>query len=218
VLRAFTEFMTTSEDLLGWTFVLQQWRPGTPENSLFALLYRIQVGRDPWTEEAALTHLNGLNTGSVRKFLHLPTDEEFAESSIPIQLVESIQKAMPLKLEGFRRIARLRYDQDRGWVRTFNKVKHLLLAFPTTERGKPEVFLPARFTISGLPLQANIEAAWLAADVETVKYYAGNALAGQLALHDTLAAILQVRFGEPYVRPAWVTDALQSGFWRDGPP
>src|SRR3990172_9299273 len=45
VVRAFEEFMTSTEDLTGWLFTLQEWQPGNARYSLFILLDKIQVGK-----------------------------------------------------------------------------------------------------------------------------------------------------------------------------
>ena len=39
--NAFKEFMTSTEDLLGWLFALQEWQSGEAESSLFILLIRL---------------------------------------------------------------------------------------------------------------------------------------------------------------------------------
>ena len=45
VIKAFEEFMTSTEDLIGWLFTLKEWKPGNAEYSLFLLLDRIHVGK-----------------------------------------------------------------------------------------------------------------------------------------------------------------------------
>ena len=56
---AFTQYVLSLEDALGWLFVLRDWQPGTVEGGFFALLDNVQVGRkirkNNWTEDAALT-------------------------------------------------------------------------------------------------------------------------------------------------------------------
>jgi len=61
VIRAFEEFMTSTEDLIGWLFTLQEWQPGNAEYSLFYLLDKISVGKRGYYEEKrAVSLLSGL--------------------------------------------------------------------------------------------------------------------------------------------------------------
>ena len=50
VVKAFEEFMTSTEDLIGWLFALQEWQPGNAEFSLLILLNKIQVGKRGYYE------------------------------------------------------------------------------------------------------------------------------------------------------------------------
>jgi hypothetical protein len=66
VIRAFEEFMTSTEDLLGWLFALQEWKPGKAENSLFILLDRIHVGRGKYREDNAVNLLTKVDEEGFR--------------------------------------------------------------------------------------------------------------------------------------------------------
>ena len=44
--EAFSEFMTSTEDMLGWFFTLQEWQPGNTEFSLLLLFTISKVLRD----------------------------------------------------------------------------------------------------------------------------------------------------------------------------
>ena len=44
-LEGFESMATSLEDIQGWNFVFQEWKPGTSEGGLFALLDKVQVGR-----------------------------------------------------------------------------------------------------------------------------------------------------------------------------
>ncbi len=165
VMRAFQEFMTSTEDLVGWMFVLEQWRPGEAEFSLLLLLDRIQVGKKgkegDYTEERAAALLAGLDEEGFRRLIHIPNDDELLASGMPHEEVEVINRSLLPKLEGWRRIVNSRVEQDRGWVRAFNKLKHHMLAFPTPEREKEEVWLPTRIRFDKTRNRVDLGRAWL---------------------------------------------------------
>ena len=79
-LEGFQAMMVSLEDLQAWLFVLRDWQPGTSQGSLFALLDRVQVGRQrgdaDWREEAALEFLDSLTPATYRELVRLPADEE----------------------------------------------------------------------------------------------------------------------------------------------
>lgn len=211
VIRAFEEFMTSTEDLLGWLFTLQEWQPGKAEGSLFILLNKIQVGRDKYEEKKAISFLSKLDAEGFRELLHIPSDEDLIALGIQKELVESIRRGMPAKLEGWLKITKMRVEQDRGWVGMFNKVKHHLLAFPTTERGKNEIFIPFNINIDKKP-SIHMGFGWVEASVNQIRWFAENTILAQAVLHDTLAVILITRYGEKYTVPQWVIKAYQTDY------
>jgi hypothetical protein len=221
VLRAFGEFMTSTEDMVGWLFALNEWQPGNAEYSLFLLLDRIKVGQrdkkrgSDYTEARAVDLLASCDDKKFRNLIHTPSDEELLASGIPDEQVENIKRSMPFKLEGWRRIAERRKEQGRRRVRAFNKLKHHMLAFPTREHDKEEVWLPSRISPDKAWNRVDLERAWLEVSVDEVRRLAGDAIAAQAILHDTLALILVTRYGEKYDAPQWVIRASQTDYlWR----
>lgn len=221
VLRAFGEFMTSTEDMVGWLFVLNEWQPGNAEYSLFLLLDRIKVGQrdkkrgSDYTEARAVDLLAGCDEKKFRNLVHIPSDEELLASGIPDEQVENIKRGMSSKLEGWRRIAERRKEQDRGWVRAFNKIKHLALAFPALERGKGEIWLPTHIRLDRHRNRIGLGRAWLEVSVDRARRLAGDAIAAQAVLHDTLALILVTRYSEKYDAPQWVIRAFETDYlWR----
>ena len=199
--------MTASEDLLGWVFVLREWEPGNAKKALLSLLDRIQVGRGQYVENAAVDYLDGLDVEGFRGLVHLPDNRDLIAGGMPCDVAESISRSLQYKLDGFRRIVKLRAEQNRGWVRTFNKLKHLFLAFPTSERGSIEIWVPTEFKLTSD--RATMGRAWLSASADEATRYARDAIVAQAVLHDTLAIILQARFGDEYQPQLWVLEAAQ---------
>ncbi len=106
-----------------------------------------------------------------------------------------------------------RAEQERGWVGAFNKLKHHMLAFPTREHNKEEIFIPYRVRFDGSGNSIRLGAAWLEVNADMVRRFAGDSIAAQAVLHDTLALILVTRFGEKYNVPQWVTRVYQSDYF-----
>ena len=216
VIKAFEEFMTATEDLIGWLFALQEWQPGNAEYSLFLLLDRIQVGkRGHYEEKRAVSLLAGLDGEGFRTLCHIPKDDELINSGFPKELVDNIKRSMPLKLEGWLKIAKRRAEQSRDWVHMFNKFKHHMLAFPTRERGKDEIWMPTSINFNKKEHYVRLRGGWLESSVNELRRQAGDAFAAQAVLHDTLAIILTTRYNEQYTRPQWVIKAHQTDYlWQ----
>ena len=74
--EGFQAMMVSLEDLQAWLFILRDWKPGTSEGSLFALLDRVQVGRKiggaDWSEDAALEFLESLTPATYRDWFGRP--------------------------------------------------------------------------------------------------------------------------------------------------
>ncbi len=210
VVRAFEEFMTSTEDLLGWLFALQEWKPGKAEHSLFILLDRIQVGRGSYHEDNAVSLLTSVDAEGFRRLFHIPKDKELISSGISVELVDTVNRSVPFKLDGWLRIAKRRAEQDRGTVRMFNKLKHHMLAFPTQERGKDEVWMPSSIRMDRKQNQIRLGRGWLGANPNNIRGLVSDAIVAQAVLHDTLALILLTRYGEQYHAPNWVVRAYQT--------
>ncbi len=217
LVKAFEEFMTSTEDMVGWLFAFQEWQPGNAEFSLFLLLDRIKVGITQkgidHTEAKAVSFLSGLDEQGFRELVHVPNDAELLASGMPKELVETINRSMAFKLDGWRRITNRRAEQERGWVGAFNKLKHHMLAFPTQERDKEEIFIPYRIRFDRGRNRINLGSAWLEVSADMVRRFAGDSIAAQAVLHDTLALILSIRYGEKYNAPQWVTRVLQTDYF-----
>lgn len=210
VVKAFEEFMTSTEDLIGWLFALQEWQPGNAEHSLFILLDKITVGRGKYSEDNAVSLLSSVDAEGFRKLFHIPKDEELIGSGMSKELVINIKHSLPFKLEGWRKIATRRAEQDRGWVLMFNKLKHHMLAFPTQERVKNEVWMPCSTRMNKDKNEVRLRRGWLEASPNELRRLVSDAIAAQAVLHDTLATILITRYGEKYSAPDWVIRAYQT--------
>lgn len=202
--------MTSTEDLIGWLFVLQEWQLGNAEFSLLLLLDRIAVGKKGYKEDKVVSILSNIDAEGFRELCHIPKDEELINSGMSQGLVEDIKRSMPFKLEGWLKIARRRAEQNRGWVRMFNKFKHHMLAFPTRERDKYEVWLPTSIRLDKVRNRVLMGQGWLEVSTNEVRRLASDAIAAQAVLHDTLAVILTTRYSEKYAPPQWVLRAYQS--------
>lgn len=212
VVRAFEEFMTSTEDLIGWLFALREWQPGNAEFSLLMLLNRIQVGKRGYEEKQAVSLLSKLDGDGFRELCHIPKGEELINSGMSQEEVDNIKRSMPFKLEGWLKIARTRAEQNRGWVRIFNKFKHHMLAFPTKERGKNEVWLPTSIKLDKVNNRVLMGQGWLEVSANELRKLAGDAITAQAVLHDTLALILVTRYSEKYVVQKWVSRVYQTYF------
>ena len=220
-IEAFMEFMTSTEDMLGWLFTLQEWQPGNAEFSLLLLLNRIEVGRKnkklgvDYTEARAVSLLSNLNGQSFRELIHIPNQDDLIASGISTDLAETIKNSLPLKLEGWHQMASKRAEQDRGWVHAFNKLKHQMLAFPTQEHNKDEVWLPSHITFQKKTNRILLEKAWLEVNINRVRRWAGDAIGAQAVLQDTLALILLTRYGIKFDVPQWVIKAYETDYiWK----
>ena len=216
VIKAFEEFMTSTEDLVGWLFILQEWQPGNAEYSLFLLLDKIQVGkRGHYEEKRAVSLLAGLDGEGFRILCHIPKDDELINSGFPNELADNIKRSMPRKLEGWLKIAKKRAEHSRGWVRMFNKFKHHMLAFPTRVRDKDEIWMPTSINFNKEHNNIKLAQGWLESSVNELRRLASDAIAAQAILHDTLAVILTTRYKEQYTVPQWVIKAYQTDYlWQ----
>jgi len=213
VVKGFEEFMTSTEDLVGWLFALQEWQPGNAEFSLLILLNKIRVGQvGHYEEEQAVSLLSNLDGEGFRELCHIPEDEELIDSGMSREQVNRIRLSMPYKLEGWLKIAKTRAEQNRGWVHMFNKSKHHMLAFPTQERDKDEVWLPTSIKFDKAKNHIRMGSGWLEVSTNMLRRFAGDAIAAQATLNDTLALILVTRYGEKYEAPQWVTRALHTEY------
>jgi hypothetical protein len=210
VVRAFEEFMTSTEDLLGWLFALQEWQPGKAEYSLFILIDKIQVGRDKYSEDKAVSLLSNVDAEGFRRLFHIPKHEELISSGIPVKVAENIKRSMPFKLDGWLKIAKRRAEQERGMVGMFNKLKHHMLAFPTQERKKNEVWMPYSIRMDRKINQVKMGRGWLGANPNNIRSLVSDAIGAQAVLHDTLALILITRYNEKYEAPNWVIRAYKT--------
>lgn len=214
-LEAFGAEMTSLEDTLGWLFALKEWEPGTAAKCLMANLDTIQVGRGAHDEDAAAELLSTLDGPKLRQILHFPEDSDLKKAGASDELVEAINKALPYKLDSLRRVAERRGEANRARVVAFNKLKHMLLGFPVRDDdGKPHVeLITGRGYDSG---EIHLNTVTLEVSAANIAIMAGNALAAQASLWDSLALILWSRFDERHEAPPWVHHAMDHGHWREG--
>jgi len=194
-------FVTATEDLLAWAQVLRQWNPGKPATQLFSLLDKVQVRPQDEAEIAAF--LKGLTPSGLRQLLRISPNPELVAHGVPASEIESIERALPHILEGWIRLAEIRVAKERGLVTAFNKVKHVLLAFPEGNYIRLARVIQEN-TLSGLRVEVSAD-------------YAANrarqAVECQAILHSTLGVILTANgLREPTAD--WVIKALQT--WGGG--
>ncbi|MFC2036193.1 hypothetical protein ACFLUJ_08780 [Chloroflexota bacterium] len=213
VVKAFEEFMSSTEDLLGWLFALQEWQPGNNASSLFILLDRIKVGKkdkkNDYTEKKAVSLLSNIDEEGFRKLCHIPQDDKLITSGMSEELVDNIKRTTPFKLAGWLKIATRRVEQSGSWVHMFNNLKHHMLAFPTQERSRDEVWIPTSIRLNKEENKIVLERGWLEADADYSQWLISYAIVTQAVLHDTLALILITRYGDTYSVPDWVIRAYR---------
>ena len=213
-LEAFGAEMTAMEDTLGWMFALRDWHPGTAANCLMANLDTIQVGRGSYDETHAVEFLSSLDGERLREVLHIPGDATLRAAGLGEDLVAKVGPSLPHKLDGLHRVAKRRAEANRTRVEAFNKLKHMLIAFPARDSAsKPVVqLIRGRGYRRG---EIHLNTLTLEVSAQNIYDMAGNALAMQTLLWDTLALVLWVRFGERIDPPEWATHAMTHGAWRD---
>lgn len=210
--EAFCAEMTATEDVLGWIFVLKDWAPGDPSKCLLRQLDKVNVG--PNEEKHALQLLDQLDPDGLRELLHIPTDAHPAAASLPINIRDRINTAIPAILQGLKRVAWLRKRDDRGYVVAFNKLKHQLLALHTGVRGRNEVLVPKWLGMKedGIHLRN----AWIESSPKNIRLMASRAIGMQAVLNSILGLILLIRFGHQYESPHWTIAALDLPGWYEG--
>lgn len=215
---AFAAEMTSTEDLLGWLFVLKEWKPGNPEKSLVFLLDRVQVGKRPHTEAAAQRLLDSLDAPSFRELVHVPKDDELEAAGFPKNVRDRLNSSIPANLDGMKRLVELRQRENRGYVVAFNKLKHLMLAIRTDTRGKEEVLVPGRFSFDEENNRISIQTAWISSEPQNVRVMASRAVIAQAVLNSILGVILWIRYGETSGNPPWAVAALRLPGWVEDEP
>ena len=196
-IEGLSHFVTATEDLLGWAQVLRQWKPEEPSKQLFTLLDSVQVR--PKDEDDIMRYFKGLSVSGLRELLRLPPNSALEANGLTAPEVESIDRSLPHLLDGWIRLAEIRVDKERGLVTAFNKVKHMLLAFP--EEGHIRLArIESGTTLGGLRVE-------ISADYAVGR--ARQAVECQAILHGTLGLILTANgLSEPTAN--WVNKALQT--------
>ena len=212
---AFTAEMSSTEDLLGWLFVLRDWQPGDPRKSLFPLLDYVQVGRGEYSEQKARKLLDSLDAHTFRSLIHVPTDEELEGNGFSLKVRGRIDDSMAANLESFKRLVNMRQRENRGYVVAFNKLKHLLLAIPTNARGRPEVLVPGRVKFDQDSKSIGIQTLWISCDPPSIRILASRAVIAQAVLNSILGIILWIRYGVVYESPRWAVASLGLPGWRE---
>jgi len=196
-IEGLSHFVTATEDLLGWAQVLRQWKPEEPGKQLFSLLDSVQVRTKD--EDEIMGFFKGLSVSGLRELLRVPPGSELEANGLPSSEIESIERALPHILEGWIRLAETRVAKERGLVTAFNKVKHMLLAFPEDGYIRLARIEPGN-TLGGLRIEVSAD------------YAVGRgrqAVECQAILHSTLGLILTANgLREPTAD--WVFKAFQT--------
>lgn len=158
------------------------------DGSLLVQLDRVRVGARPWTEGAALQILDALDAEGLRQLLHIPSDEELGAAGFSRDVRKKVAASVQANLGGLKRVADLRSRDKRGRVLAFNKLKHVLLALPTTMRGKNEVLVPKLMTIDSQGIR--LQNAWIEASEKNVRLMVSRAIIAQAVLNSVLGTIL----------------------------
>ena len=191
---AFEEKMQAVEDTLGWLWALDQWIP--EGRNLFPLLDAVRLGRD----EARLVALvDRLDEDGLRRILRARR-EDIEAADLPDGTSQRIDESIPAILGGLVRLADFRTANGRRTARMYNKSKHMLQA---VLRSGPDGTHAVDF-ISGAPAETVGRIVATSANVHAV---AAETIL-QAVLHEMLATILMLHYGERYESPLWVTVAL----------
>ena len=206
-LQAFSEFITATEDLLGWIAVLREWNPAD-DYSLFEQLDKVMVG--PKLESDVLDYLTGLDTDGLRGLLQVPSDDELLAMGLRPEEVAKIDDSILAKLDGFLKVANFRTRDNRGLVKGFNKVKHMLLAIPTDVSEGHQVLLPKIGSVTppsdDSPRRVKIDGARIDTTPHYIRGRVRQTLEIQAVLCDVLQFILYTRYQQPYIHSQWVHD------------
>ena len=216
-INAFMAEMTSSEDMLGWLFVLKEWQPGTVDGCLLKLLDKVKVGQGPYSEEEAAKLLESLSPGELRALLHLPSESELERRGFSRDIRDRINASVPANLDGLKRLVERRQRDGRRYVRAYNKLKHLLLAIPT-EAGDPPrkvVLIPKRRTYDREANAVRIQDTWIFCEPDSIRRKASHAVAAQAVLNSLLGLVLWTRYGVTYSTPEWAARALDLPGWTD---
>ena len=124
--------------------------------------------------------------------------------------VAKINESIPAKLDGFLKVAKLRTRDERGLVKGFNKVKHMLLAVPVDAFAGHQVLLPKIGSISppsdDSPRRVKIDGARIDTTPDYIRGRVRQTLEIQAVLCDVLQFILYTRYQQPYIHSQWVLD------------
>ena len=208
--RAFSEFVTSTEDALGWVWVLKEWDPND-DYSLYKLLDKTDV--NPSVENKIAAHLKGLDANGGRKLFHVPTDDELLASGVPAETVDLVAESIPKKVEGFRKVHEFRTKMGRNMVKGFNKTKHMNLVFPVDRPSGRAILMPKGQVKSASDQGSEsirIDGVEIVPSVDYIKQRAQRTLESQAIVWDTLALILQIRFHTPTTTPDWLETAFQN--------
>lgn len=213
---AFSQYVLSLEDLLGWLFVLKDWAPGTADRCLFALLDTVQVGSRQWTEEKAIELLESLDAESFRQLVHLPTSSQLRDYGLQEKYINKLDKAMPHQLAGFREGSLRRASKNRAIVRAYNKSKHMLLGVVVRdEEGKLNVHLLTSETgYQDREKGIGLAGAIVSSQKTAIQTHVDWVLQTQGVLNTLLGSILYTRFGEWIDSSKWVWDAFNGTGWN----
>lgn len=214
--EAYMAEMTSTEDMLGWLFVLREWRPGEVGFSLLPLLDRVQIGKGKYSEENAAALLESLDASGLRGLLHIPTEEELASVGFPQDVRDRINQATPANLAGMKRLVELRQESNRLRVRAFNKLKHHFLGL-RVDATPDTVVIPVWENLDEAANAITLATLTIKCTAENTRLMASRSIIAQATLNSLLGIILWTRYDEIHESPPWVLRALQLRGWVERP-
>ena len=217
---ALQQMIQTSEDTLGWMFVLHGWKRAEGlKKTLFALLDTVRVGASPWTEEDAIKLLDSMDDAEFRRSIaHLPADAELRSSGWTEDTIDRLRVSVDAQKKGLRRTAERRAKGDRAIVKAYNKSKHMPLAMPVRRGTTLEVDVLTASEGKGAysdpdPDGFEVTGAQLSTEPSDIRLRAEGVITMQASLCSLFLAILKVRFNDPIPLPPWVLQSLQLEGW-----
>lgn len=208
-LQAFEQYMLAGEDTLHWIFALLDWEPEGPlDTSLLARVDRVTIGVGKYQESSLIVRLDGMSPAEFGHQLKIPATVDIPER------VAFHDDYLRHWQEGVKRIAKRRLDDDRIYVRAYNKTKHGLLAVYNAEgTGGPSVDLLTASDYSTVPVPLRrVSVRALPLDIEQRVIWT---LQMQAVLQGILTMVLGAHFGEWVATPRWAQDVFETSGWYE---
>ncbi len=196
-------FVAALEDVALWYFVLREWKSG---EALFDLMNRIQV-RDTkgykYSTQNAVDALSDWTIADLRREFGLPSDDELLESGwseVGLNYyIDGLREALVRLKSGLE----LRLEDEGILRKSYNKIKHGVLAFPTTEHSKIGVSVQILSRRAPGRPGGKINVGWISFDDDALRRLASNAVIVSEALWALLNLIYIYRFDRSWRLPKW---------------